>query len=67
MERENKWLNLSPRERDRIHELSVKHRETGLSLPETEELLRLEGKEALTRLMDHSEEHERLMHFYKPP
>ena len=67
MKRENEWLNLFRRDRDRIHELSVKHKGTGLSPPETEELLRLEGKEAMNRLMDYSEEHERLMHFHKPP
>ena len=67
MKRENEWLNLFRRDRDRIHDLCVKHRETGLSPPETEELLRLEGKEAMNKLTDYSEEHERLTHFHKPP
>jgi hypothetical protein len=32
-----------------------------------EDLLRLEGKEAINKLTDYSEEHERLLHFDKPP
>ena len=60
-------LNLSLPDRDRIHTLSVKRRQTGLSPPEMEELLRLEGKEALNKMTDYSEAHERLLHFHKPP
>ena len=60
-------LNLSLPDRDRIHELSIQYRQNGLSPPEMEELLRLEGKEALHMLTDYSEEHERLLHFNKPP
>ena len=67
MNEKNDLLNLSPPDRDRIHTLSVKRRQTGLSPPEMEELLRLEGKEALNKLTDYSEEHERLLHFNKPP
>ena len=67
MNEKNDLMNLSPPDRDRIHELCIQHRKTGLSPPETEELLRLEGKEALNKLTDYSEEHERLLHFHKPP
>ncbi len=67
MNEKNDLLNLSPPDRDRIHTLSVKRRQTGLSPPEMEALLRLEGKEALNKLTDYSEEHERLLHFNKPP
>ena len=67
MNEKNDLLNLSLPDRDRIHTLSVKRRQTGLSPPETEELLRLEGKEALHMLTDYSEAHERLLHFNKPP
>ena len=67
MNEKNDLLNLSRRDRDRIHELCIKSRQTGLSPPEMEELLRLEGKEALNRMTDYSEEHERLLHFHKPP
>ena len=67
MNEKNDHLNLFLPDRDRIHDLCVKHRETGLSPPETEELLRLEGKEAMKKLTDYSEEHERLTHFHKPP
>ena len=67
MNEKNDLLNLSRRDRDRIHDLCVKHRKTGLSPPEMEELLRLEGKEAMKRMIDYSEEHERLLHFNKPP
>ena len=67
MNEKNDLLNLSRRDRDRIHELCIKSRKTGLSPPEMEELLRLEGKEAMNKLTDYSEEHERMLHFYKPP
>ena len=67
MNEKNELLNLSLPDRDRIHTLSVKRRQTGLSPPEMEALLRLEGKEALHMLTDYSEEHERLLHFNKPP
>ena len=67
MNEKNELLNLSPPDRDRIHELCIQCRKTGLSPPETEELLLLEGKEALHMLTDYSEEHERLLHFNKPP
>ncbi len=67
MERKNEWLTLFRRDRDRIHELCIKRRKTGLSPPETEELLRLEGKEAMNKLTEYPERHERLMHFHKPP
>ncbi len=67
MNEKNDLLNLSPPNRDRIHTLSVKRRQTGLSPPEMEALLRLEGKEAMHMLTDYSEEHERLLHVHKPP
>ena len=67
MNEKNDLLNLSLPDRDRIHELCIQHRQTGLSPPEMEALLRLEGKEALNKLTDYSEEHERLLHFKKPP
>ena len=67
MNEKNDLLNLSRPDRDRIHDLCIQCRQTGLSPPEMEELLLLEGKEALYILMDYSEEHERLLHFNKPP
>lgn len=67
MNEKNDLLNLSRPDRDRIHELCIHYRQTGLSPPETEELPRLEGKEALNKMTDYSEEHERLLHFNKPP
>ena len=67
MNEKNDLLNLSLPDRDRIHELCIQYRQTGLSPPETEQLLRLEGKEAMHMLKDYSEEHERLLHFNKPP
>ena len=67
MNEKNDHLNLSLPDRDRIHELCIQRRKTGLSPPEMEALLRLEGKEALHMLTDYSEEHERLLHFNKPP
>ena len=67
MNEKNDLLNLSLPDRDRIHELCIQYRQTGLSPPEMEALLRLEGKEALNKLTDYSEEHERLLHFNQPP
>ena len=67
MNEKNDLLNLSPPDRDRIHQLCIQFRQTGLSPPEMEELLRLEGKEALNKMTDYSEAHERLLHFHKPP
>ena len=66
MSEKNDLLNLSRPERDRIHELCIQHRQTGLSPPEMEELFQLEGKEAMNRMTDYSEKHERLLHFNKP-
>ncbi len=67
MNEKNDHLNLFLPDRDRIHELCIQHRQTGLSPPEMEALLRLEGKEALNKMTDYSEAHERLLHFHKPP
>ncbi len=67
MNEEIDLLNLFRPERVRIHELCIQYRQTGLSPPEMDELLRLEGKEAQHMLTDYSEEHERLLHFNKPP
>ena len=67
MNEKNDLLNLFLPDRDRIHTLSAKRRKMGLSPPEMEELLRLEGKEALNKMTDYSEAHERLLHFHKPP
>ena len=67
MSEKNELLNLSLPDRDRIHTLSVKRRQMGLSPPEMEEMLLLEGKESLNKLTDYSDEHERLLHFNKPP
>ncbi len=67
MSEKNDLLNLSLPDRDRIHELCIQYRKTGLSPPEMEELFRLEGKEAMNRMTDYSEKQERLLHFNKPP